>query len=57
MATTISQLTEDTAPATNSLLSVVVNGITRKTTLENVLCLVTGGTVASITGGTNVSVS
>ena len=57
MATTISQLTEDTAPATNSLLSVVVNGITRKTTLENVLGLVTGGTVASITGGTNVSVS
>ena len=57
MATTISQLTEDTAPATNSLLSVVVNGITRKTTLENVLGLVTGGTVSSITGGTNVSVS
>lgn len=57
MATTISQLTEDTAPATNSLLSVVVNGITRKTTLENVLGLVTGGTVTSITGGTNVSVS
>lgn len=57
MATRISQLTEDTAPATNSLLSVVVNGITRKTSLENVLGLVTGGTVTSITGGTNVSVS
>lgn len=57
MATRISDLTEDVSPATNSLLAVVVNGITRKTVLQNVLNLVTGGTVTSITGGNNVSVS
>lgn len=57
MATRISDLTEDVSPATNSQLAVVVNGITRKTSLQNVLNLVTGGTVTSVTGGTNVSVS
>lgn len=57
MATRISDLTEDVAPATNSLLAVVVNGITRKTVLQNVLDLVTGGTVTSVTGGNNVSVN
>lgn len=57
MATRISDLAEDTNPATNSYLSVVVNGITRKTFLSNVLGLVTGGTVTAVTGGTNVSVS
>jgi len=57
MATRISDLVEDTNPATNSYLAVVVNGITRKTFLSNVLDLVTGGTVTAVTGGTNVSVS
>lgn len=57
MATRITDLVEDTSPATNSLLAVVVNGITRKTFLSNVLGLVTGGTVTSITGGTNMTIS
>jgi len=57
MATKITDLAEDTSPSTNSYLAVVVNGITRKTFLSNVLDLVTGGTVTTITGGTNVSVS
>jgi len=57
MATKITDLTEDTSPSTNSYLAVVVNGITRKTFLSNVLGLVTGGTVTAVTGGTNVSVS
>ena len=57
MATRISDLTEDTNPSTNSLVAVVVNGVTRKTFLSNVLDLVTGGTVTSITGGTNVAVT
>lgn len=57
MATRISNLTEDVSPATNSLVAVVVNGITRKTVLQNVLDLVTGGTVTSVTGGNNVSVT
>lgn len=57
MATRITDLMEDTNPSTNSLLAVVVNGITRKTFLSNVLGLVTGGTVTSITGGTNMTVA
>lgn len=57
MATRISDLAEDVSPATNSLLAVVVNGITRKTVLQNVLGLVTGGTVTSVTGGTNMAVA
>lgn len=57
MATRITDLIEDTSPSTNSLLAVVVNGITRKTFLSNVLGLVTGGTVTSITGGTNMMVA
>ena len=57
MATRISDLTEDVSPATNLLVAVVVNGITRKTALQNVLGLVTGGTVTSVTSGNNVSVS
>lgn len=57
MATRISDLTEDVAPSTNSYMAVVVNGITRKTFLSNVLGLVTGGTVTSITAGTNMDVS
>ena len=57
MATRIIDLTEDVSPATNSLVAVVVNGITRKTALQNVLDLVTGGTVTSVTGGNNVSVT
>jgi microcystin-dependent protein len=57
MPTKISNLVEDAAPATNSLCAVVVNNITRKTALQNILNLVTGGTVTSVTGGTNLTVS
>jgi len=57
MPTRISNLVEDTSPTTNSLLAIVVNGITRKTFLSNLLGLVTGGTVTAVTGGTNINVS
>jgi len=57
MPTRISDLQEDTNPSTSSYLSVVVNGVTRKTFLSNVLSLVTGGTVTSITAGTNMAVA
>jgi microcystin-dependent protein len=57
MATRISDLLEDLSPTSNSLLPIVVNGVTRKTTIENVLGLVTGGTVKTITGGTSMIVS
>jgi microcystin-dependent protein len=57
MPTRISDLQEDTSPSTSSYLAVVVNGVTRKTFLSNVLSLVTGGTVTSITAGTNMAVA
>jgi microcystin-dependent protein len=57
MSIRISQLPQETNPATTDWVPVVVNGITRKTFLSSVADLVTGGTVTNITAGQNVSVS
>ena len=58
MSTKISLLAEETSPATNVLLPILVSGVTRKSPLQNVLSLVTGGTAiaANVTGGTSISI-
>jgi len=57
MPTLISSLAEDTNPSQSSLVPILVSGIIRKTFLSNVINLVTGGTVTSVSAGTNISIA
>lgn len=57
MATRISSLPQATTLEETAWVPILVGGITRKTALNNVLDLVTRGTVSQINAGTNIQVS
>lgn len=57
MATRISNLPSATTLDETAWVPVLIGGVTRKTALNNILDLVTRGTVSQIAGGTNIQVS
>ena len=57
MATRISSLVQASTLDETAWVPILIGGITRKTALNNILDLVTRGTVSQINAGTNIQVS